>query len=253
MTAYLGHTNLIKDGIVTVTSEATGFEKENAYDDLPSDFWKASAAGTVYFTVDMGANTNIDWWGIGFHDLADNSGTIKPQYSNDNFAADTNDLDTVQTPSDGSYIFRKVTDPNQRYYRFEISSTGVASSIGDLYFGSADALQRGMRTGFTPPRFARDTKTMVNVSEGGASLGLTLIQEGYKFNISQDRVSTAWMDSNWLSLIQALEINKFRFIWDLENRPTEAIYAWLDGKQSMPSYESPLYQKFLLKCKGLIL
>lgn len=253
MTAYLGHTNLIPGGTVTVTSEATGFEKENAYDDFPSDFWKAGAPGTVYLTVDMGVNTNVDWWGVAFHDLADNSGTIKPQYSNDNFAADTNDLDTVQTPSDGSVIFRNVSDPNQRYYRFEISSGGVASSIGALYFGSATALQRGMRPGFTPPRFARDTKTMVNKSEGGASLGLSLIQEGYKFNISQNHVDTSWMDSNWLDLIQALEVNKFWFVWDLENRPTEAIYTWLDGPQRKPTYESPLYQEFMLKCKGLIL
>ena len=48
---------------ITVTSEAAGFAKENAYDWLTFDYWKPSAAGTVYYTMDFGAAVAVDGWG----------------------------------------------------------------------------------------------------------------------------------------------------------------------------------------------
>ncbi len=252
MTAYIGYDNKIDAATVTVTSEVTGFEKENAYDNRSNDSWNAGAAGTVYFTVDLGSAVAIDWWGVAFHNLANNSGTIKPQYSTDNFAADTNDLDTVQTPSDASVIFRNVTQRTVRYFRFEIVSTGSPSNIGAFYFGSALALQRGLPPGFITPKLARINDVTNYKSEGGHFIGRSVVSEGRKFSIKQKVVTPAWIDSNWEALADSLEIAPFWYVWDQENRPTEAAWCWTDKRPKYPKYTDAYFQDFEIKCMGRV-
>ena len=250
MTSYVGYNNILETGTVTVTSEATGFPKENAYDWLSWDYWKATAAGTVYITVDMGSNTTVDYWALAFHDLADHSGTIKPQYSTDNFSADTNDLDTVQTPTDNQMIFRPVTSVNVRYYRFEISSTTLASAIGALSLGQALTLERGMR-GFMTPYHGRNKKILNSIGETGNPLGSTVYALGQKFTIDQMNVSTTWIDANWEALINHIEIKRFFFMHDYENAPTEVAFCWAD-KIKHPKYNNDNLKDFSIDCRALI-
>ncbi|MES0444988.1 MAG: hypothetical protein ABUJ92_00445, partial [Desulfobacterales bacterium] len=99
------HTNKIESASsITVTSEAAGFEKEKAYDHRTSTSWKAAATGTVYYTVDMGTSVDVSAWAC--YAKGDYA-SIKPQYSNDNFAADINDLDV--TVSRGIFSYDSVS------------------------------------------------------------------------------------------------------------------------------------------------
>jgi len=250
VTSYVGLTNLVKSGTVTVTSEATGFEKENAQSYKTSSWWQAGAAGTVYFTIDMGANATVDSWGIVGHDLVDNSGTIKPQYSTDNFAADTNDLDTVQTPSNKAAIFRKVTSRNVRYYRFEIASTSVASFIANFYLGVALALPKGMSSGFSPANLNRDRMVFNNMSVGGNYLGRVLIRKGAKVMIQQKNITRTWIDANWTGVADHVELYPFYFIWDQETFPAEAAYC-MANEITYPKYQDNIYLNFDLDCVAL--
>lgn len=242
MTVYIGYDNRIPNGTVSVTSEAADYPKENAYDWILSDWWKAAAAGTVYFTIDAGSAVDWDSWGIAGHDLHDNSGTIKPQYSSDNFSVDINDFDTVQTPTDGDPIFRKVTSRNAQYFRFEINSTSFASVIGMLFAGQALALLDDIRGKFTPPRMARNNTLYSNKTDGGAFIGRSVIREGFRFNLSQDFLTRSWMDSNWDSLIDHLETKPCFLSWNYENYPLDAIFCWLKSNTApVPSYKNPLF------------
>jgi len=251
MTAYIGHDNIIPDGTVTATSEASGYPKENGYDLILSDWWKASAAGTVYFTIDYGSAVSCDSWGIAGHDLPDNSGTIKPQYSSDNFSADTNDFDTVQTPATGDPFFRKVTSRSARYWRFEIVSTGAASLIGHLQLGIALALQRGIPVGLSLPRQARSNKTLNNVTDGGSFIGRSLVSEGIEFDIMQKQVTPAWIASNWDDLADAIQTKPFIFSWDYESSPLDASFVWLKNQMPKPKYSSETLIDFTIKVRGV--
>jgi len=246
--SYIGYNNILETGTVTVTSEATGFPKENAYDWLPWDYWKASAAGTVYLTVDMGTATDVDYWALAFHDLADHSGTIKPQYSSN--GSSWSDLDTVQGPADNKMIFRPVTSVRVRYYRFEISSTTLASAIGALSLGQHLRLERGMK-GFTTPYHGRNKKILNSIGETGNPLGSTVYSLGQKFTISQENVSTTWVDANWESLIDHIEIKRFFFMHDYENAPSEVAFCWTD-KISHPRYNNDNLKNFSIDCHALI-
>ncbi len=249
MSSLICYANLIEDATVTVTSEATGFAKENAYDWRGSDWWQAGAAGTVYLTADFGSAQTFDYWAVGLHDLNDNAGTIKPQYSTDNFAADTNDFDTAQTPSNSNFIVQQVTSRNVRYGRFEIASTGSASNIGHLAFGQALTLPSPIETGFRPALLGRDHKILNNITEAGNYTGSSIQRKGYTVEIIQTLVTPAWVDANWEALMDHIQIKPFLFVWDLENRPTEAAYCRAIDIDP-PKYAMPNFMSFSIKCKA---
>lgn len=252
MTAYIGYNNILESGTVTVTSEANGFSKENAYDWLPRDWWKAAGAGTVYLTVDMGVATTVDYWALAFHDLADNSGTIKPQYSSGSTSPIAwSDLDTIQTPTADQMIFRPVTSVNVRYYRFEINSTSVASYIGALSLGQALTLPMNIRAPFTTPYHGRNKKILNSVSETGYPIGSSVISIGQKFMIEQKNVTPAWISSNWEALIDHVEIKPFFFMHDYEDAPSEVVFAWRE-KIKYPSYNNNSLQDFSIECNALL-
>ncbi len=252
MTAYTGLTNLVKSGTVTVTSEATGYEKENAQSWKTSSWWQAGAAGTVYFYVDMGAAVNVDSWGFTGSDLSDNSGTIKPEYSATGaWAGEENDLDSLHTPIENITVFKKVTNRNVRYFRFEIDSTGAASFFANLYLGVALALPKGMNSPFSPANYNRDRKIMNNISEGGQFLGRTLRRNGSKVTISQKNITRTWIDANWITIADHIELYPFYFIWDQENFPTEAAYCMTDKKIDYPKYQDNTYMMFSIPCVAL--
>ena len=250
MTAYMGLTNLVKSGTVTVTSEASGFEKENAQSWKTSSWWKAVAGGTVFFTIDMGSAVAADSWGIVGHDLADNSGTIKAQYSTDNFAADINDFDTIQTPTDGATIFRKVTSQTKRYWRFQVASSGVASFIANFYLGVAQSLPSGMPSPFSPANLNRDRKIMNNISEGGQFLGRILRRSGSKVRIKQKNITRTWIDANWDVIADHIELYPFYFLWNEEIFPSEAAYC-MTKKIKYPKYQDNTYMTFDLDCTAI--
>ncbi len=253
MTSYIGTVNKINGATVTVTSEVVGFEKENAFDWNTFDYWKPASSGLVYFTVDFGSAITIDGWSVGFFDLQNNSGTIKPQYSNDNFSTNIVDFDAVETITSGDLIARKTTSVSTRYFRYEINSTGLPSNIGFLWVGTFLSLQRGMTTGFIDPKLARDKKIMNSKSEAGHPLGTSIIQNGLKFNVTQTDVETSWIDLNWNDLADHLEVpNRFIFLWDEENRPDNSVFCWVDGKIKDPTYNNPNLMSFSIPCRGLV-
>jgi hypothetical protein len=256
MTSYVLHTNKIPDGTVTVTSEATGYEKENAHDWLLYDFWKAAAAGTVRYSIDFGSAVTIDSWGVAAHTLADNSGTIKPQYSATGaYGGEEVDFDTVQTPSDSAVIFRKQAAVSARYWSFLITSTTVASLFGQLLFGEALALPYAMRVQFISPKNARNKKISNNVSKTGVFLGRSIYDNGSRFNIMQDSAAESWVDANWDAFADAIEAHPFLFLWDDTGRPGEAAFVWTDGDVQPPKYTNyapdPLMQ-FMIPVRGVI-
>ncbi len=251
MTAYLGLTNLVKSGTVTTTSDAADFAKENAQSYKTSSWWKAAAAGTVYFYIDMGAAVSVDSWGFVGSDLANNSGTIKPQYSATGvWGGEELDLDVIYTPSENITIFKKVTSVSARYYRFEISSTGSASNFANFYLGVVLALPSGMPAGFSPANYNRDREIFNNISEGGNYLGRLLRRKGAKVTILQKNILKSWVDANWIQIADHIELYPFYFLWNQEVFPDEAAYCFANTI-IYPSYQDNKYTSFSINCGAI--
>jgi hypothetical protein len=251
MTAYIGYDNHLANGTVTVTSEESGYPKENAWDWLLTDWWKANAPGVVYVTVDMGAAVNADYWAIAGHNLHLNSGNIKPQYSSDNFSSDIHDFDSQYTPSNGNPYLRKVTQRNARYFRFLVNSIDVASLIGQLCIGNILELPSGMPAGFIPPSLAHSDEVYSNVSDGGQFIGRSVIRNGKRFTISQEVILPSWFDNNWQGLYDHIVKKPFFFAWDYENYQTDITFCWSDGNIDPPRYSSTVHMNWSMKVRGV--
>lgn len=254
MTAYIGYNNLIEhaDSAITVTSEATGYEKENAYDWLTSDWWKAAAAGTVYYTIDLGSAKAVDYFGLAAHNLPDNSGTIELEYSSTGaWAGEEVTAVSTITPSDNAPIFRVFTSATMRYWRFKIVATTNANLIGVLSLGVRLELPSEIPLNFTPPSLARDHSIANNVAEKGAFLGRTLERNGYELDLKQNFVTPSWIRTYWEPLADHVDTKPFFFSWDYENYPDEAVLAWADKMLPKPSYSHANFMKFQIKGRAL--
>lgn len=248
MTAYIGYNNEVKSGVITTTSDAAGYAKENAQSWKQSSWWQSGASGTVYFYVDAGAAVDVDSWGFAGSDLFDNSGTIKPQYSaTGTWAGEQVDLDSLHTPSKNITVFKKVTSVNARYFRFEIDSIGAASFFANLFLGQSLQLQRGMPLGFSPANLNRDRKIYNNKSNGGAFLGRSIKYKGAKVDIKQKGVTRAWIDANWDALADHIELYPFYFSWNQVSRPDEAAYC-VANNIIYPKYQLSLFEDFEIRC-----
>jgi len=102
----IGYKNLFTTSGVTVTtsSDQSGFEKENAYDWKPYDWWKPSAAGANWLRASFGAAKAADYMAISAHNLGTLGATIKCQYST-NGGSSWTDIGGTIAPIGDSVIF----------------------------------------------------------------------------------------------------------------------------------------------------
>lgn len=249
----LAYTNFFETGIVSASSEATGYEKENAYDGLTFDSWKPTTSGTHYLTVYNTHSQAADYWAIFAHDLHINSATVKLQYSNDNFASDVNDVGTAIGPIDSRVIFREFSPITSDYWRIEVISDVAPSSIGVAMIGSALELESTLPVDASNfIAYARDNEYINNNSNAGTLLGRSLLRRGLNGKINFRFMLPSWFRSNWEIFMDHAEKKPFVFVADPTNYPEEAIYTYLDGKQTDPRPTNAKYMNFSLNVRGFL-
>lgn len=235
---------------ITVTDEASGFEKELAYNWATYDGWKPSSAGTVYYTVDLGSAMSVDYWAAAAHTLGTNGGSIKLQYSSDNFSADTNDFATAVSPSNDEVMFQTVsTAISARYWRWEITST-PASFFGVLSLGESFEMVRAVRQGFRLPKEARNNRIMNYRAEGGAFLGRSVIHEGIKSMYDVTFQTLNFVRGDWSTFLDHAELKPFFFSWN-PDYTDDTVYVWMDGDPDGPSYDTTKTLRASINFMGL--
>lgn len=247
----LAFTNIIEASVstITVTSEETGFEKENAFDWKTFDGWKAGAAGEVFYTIDYGSAVSVDYWAMAAHDLNDNSGTVQLQYSTDNFVGDTNDIGSLITPASNSPILHTFTTQSARYWRFKINSTTNASFIGVASIGDRLTMVRAVGSGFGLPFDSRDDDITNFRSEGGEFLGRTLLRKGIKARLTFTLQTLAFVRGDWRTFTDHAQLKPFWFDWNPDN--SDVVFCWLTRNPSPPTYTNHILLNVGIAIEGL--
>jgi len=253
MSVRIGYQNLFETAgaVVSATSEATGYPKENAFDWLPFDAWKAAAAGTVYLTVDLLAAKSVDYFGLYAHDLHNNSGTVQLQWSTDNFAASINNIGTNHTPTDDRPIFESFTSQSARYWRLKIVSTGSASAIGCASFGAMLDVGDAPQIGFIPP-LSRGHKAIASTSVDGTFIGRTVREHASDIRISFKYLTPAWIRSTWLPFHEHAKTKPFFVSWDEVNYSSEAAFCWIEKESDMkvPKYSTAVHMDISIRARA---
>lgn len=252
---FILYNNLLPGAsLITVTSEAVGYEKENAYDWLTWDHWKPSAAGTVYYTVDLGSAQAVNAWGVVAHNLGANGASIKLQYSTDNFAADINDVAVATSPTSTESIMKTFASLTKRYWRWEIVSASAASQIGLLFLGVKMEMASGLKVGYVPDDLAPLYESEYNLSDESALLGSSNYKKPIKNKMSFKALTPAWVRSTWEPLLRHVEQGK-GFLYQAQpvDYPNNVIYAIADKKKlKAPKYSHSNFMSVELAYIGVV-
>lgn len=246
----IGYVNLLESAITTsATSEAEGFEKENAYDWRLDDWWKPETTGTHYLTAAYSAAVHADYFAVFGHDLHTYNASVKLQYSTDG-GANWSDATDYVSPARGLVIFRSFDRIGAHRWRVVLLSASGPASIGMIAFGESLQIPRQFGTGFTPPNLARKNEIMGQQAEKGAFLGQSVRRNGVKFSIQRDVLEPGWVREEWEPFMDHAETKPFFFSWDYENHPWEAAYCWMQGSSQAPDYHHPLYMQIRMSLVG---
>lgn len=253
MSSVILYDNAIVGSTITVTSEDTGFSKENAIDWLTWDFWKPTAAGTVYYTVDLGSSQSMDAWGIAAHDLGVNSATIKLQRSATGaWAGEQVDVGTAVSPTASEPILKTFTSVSSRYWRWEIVSATTASKIGVLMLGPRLTLQTGTRVGFEPDSLAQMYEGKINISKEAAFLGASTYKKPIDGKMMFTALTPAWVKANWKPFIRHCELKKGFLYMPDPNSTDEITYGLATRDIKTPAYSDALHMTVNLSYVGII-
>lgn len=243
----IGYDNLFTTTGVTVTasSEVVNFEKENAIDWKPYDWWKQSALGTDWIRASFVSAKSADYMAISGHNLHEVGGSVRLQYATDGGTV-WSYATTAVAPTTGKTIFVDFTSVSAADWRIEVITTTGQSLIGVASIGSMMELERGMEIGFAPPTLARDHKYYTSISEGGVFLGKSLRRITYSTQIDLKKVTPDWVRATWTDFLDHAQTLPFFFSWDIENHSDEAVFAWVNKKIPKPKYSDTIYMSLSL-------
>ena len=259
MTAYIGAENLFESATtVTASNEASDFEGANAYDKRTSTWWKpgVSSPTTETLTAVFSTAQTVNFFGVMGHNLGTEGATIKLQYLTGSPLTWTT-LFSI-TPSDDTCIFRRTASAiSATSWRVEITNCTVDTLLAIAAFGQAIALPDNMRAPFMPPRYARNNDISNNKTEGGQFIGRSKYSSGYEADIMQQFVDPSWVDANFDTLINRVEVAPFFFAWDYQIDDSPSIetsaYCWTNNiTHAKYTHQGKLYMDFSLKCDALI-
>jgi len=251
MAFHIGYKNLFTTTGVTVTAstEATGYEKENAYDGFGYDWWKPTATGDSYLKVAFAAVQAADYVAVWGHDLSDHSSSYKLQYSDNN--TDWSDVFTAISPSDNNTIYKAFTSSSHKYWRLLVNSATTLPSIAGIQIGEYTEMPHNAEVGFAVPTIAPTIKAKTSRSESGAFIGGSQLSQGVDGNISFTNIDPAWIRSDLEPFITYAQTPAvFVMSWDTVTYTDEIMLAWTDSTISPPKYSSSLYMSFSIKFNG---
>jgi len=134
----IGYDNLLEHsgGVITATTETTGFEKENAYDWRTNTSWKTDydlnspQVFTHYLTVVFSTQKTCDYFAYFAHNLYQNSHQIQLQYSDDQSPASWLNATTLETPQNSRPRMQTFTAKSSTSWRVKV----VVSSSSPVRF-----------------------------------------------------------------------------------------------------------------------
>lgn len=246
---YILYDNILNDGTLTASSEATDKPVSQSVNFLNWNYWEASAAGAAYVQVDAGAGQTLtaDCIAVCFgQNVGGDSGTVLIQHSSD--AATWNTLVSELMPERN--YFKTFTSATNRYWRVTFTTSTVAVKIPVICLGQKLQLQ-GLRTGFVPPNLATPFKSYTTESETGNILGRSIQREPIAFNIAVDTLDESWIRTNWLPFLNHAAQKTFFFAWSYDDNPTESVFARVpDGNIDKPTFGTRIHMSFNLSCLG---
>lgn len=224
--------NLLEQGTVTASSEATDFSVLNCFDWNTADFFQPASSGVVNIDLTLDNPGSANYLAFYAQDLYLNGGSIKLQYFDGTDYVDASD---TLFPSDSSPRVLFFDSKTSIQWRVVINCP-VVFNIGAISFGTYLPLQYGMYIGWTEPILARNNTISNNISDSGAFLGRSVTAKGSLTNFVLQYASDLWVRTNWLPFVKHAEQKPFFWVPNFAKYPTEAAFCWVEGDFTPPQH-----------------
>ena len=228
--ARIGYDSICTETNITASSAQAGFPATAAVSPLTYETWRPVSLPATW-ECDNGEPTEVDYIGIGAHNLADINATITIEYSLDGV-----DYVLLQqfAPGDNSPIMILFAEVNARYWRVTIDApdSNAEAKIGAIYIGIALAMQRRIYGGHSPVTLSRTATTIPTRSDGGQYLGRSVVRNGVQTNYEWENLTADWYREYFDPFAKAARTTAFFIAWYREKFPSDVGFGWTDDNIS---------------------
>lgn len=222
--AIIGYHNyLFRDSaVVTASSEAVGFPASAVKTPMTYERWLATG-GAPWLHIDLGAQLDVDYVGIGVHTLQDGNVVATVESSADDSTWEPRGVMATTTSSAIMLLMRKTT---ARYWRITLSDP---AEIGVVYIGLMLKMPVRMYGGHSPITLSRQNEIMPNRSVTGQFLGRSVIRQGYATSYTWQNMPANWYRDQFDPFVEHAVRLPFFIAWNPLRFPDEAAYSWVIG------------------------
>jgi hypothetical protein len=219
----IGYHDLLVDGTVS----GDGTNPENAYDQRTDDAWATGAASGYLETV-LGSADTCDYMAVVGHTLATRSATIKAQYWTG--AAYSDIPGATATPTaDTAFMVLFPQSVSTTKFKIVVTTDGSAATLAVVQLGNRLNLQRGIRGGYSSPRFARDDQYYNAITVGGKLTGRSLISSGVSGTLQLSNLDSEWVRTDLEAFLTASRTRGWFVMWHPDEYDDEVAYCYTTG------------------------
>ena len=201
--------NVFASGILSASSEATGYPKENILDESTVKYWQPTSRPAT-ISVDYGTTTTVDALAVVAHNLWTCGCSVRLQTSTDGVTF--TDALAVVTPTDNTTILQLFTPITSRYFRVRITGGTANPSIGCILLGSRFTFPAGVKAPYTPVWLSQQYELLTSTTLGGQFLGNKVLRQGGRTTINLVSFERTFAESSLLPFREHYNSGK-AFIW----------------------------------------
>lgn len=180
--------NVLLDGTVTASTEATDAEVENLLTDSTWDYWQpTTTSGTVDLSISP--STAVSALGISAHDLGTQGATVTVYET----SGTPVELASV-TPTNDSAILILFDSTDSTDFQISITGASAAFSIGNMCLGTPLIFESGVVPSYTPIYMAENIELLQNTSLGGQFFQNRVIRKSAETSVNLNILDRSFVE-----------------------------------------------------------
>lgn len=257
---FILYDNVLEDGTLSVTSEESGFLKENMTDWLDWTYWKASSGADQSIDIDKGVGgIEVDTLAILSHNIGSAGSSLNADvtvYDDDNsgFASPVT-LGTIEITDDNPF-YLSLTLGSQRYNRIKITNTDDAPFAAVIFLGKKMEIPVGPEFSFDPDH--QNVKSEKFSSYSGRMVSSSVQYSERNMNVAFKRIAQSFIISDLQPFVEDHygQMKPFFFIPDPGDVFGTGKIYYLVAPDN-PSLDLPIYnddigfRNWTLKAQGI--
>lgn len=230
----IGYDNVITEAALSADSEDADYPVVNVLSPNTFQKWVSESVGEQYLTIDIGNDTEADYFALAGHNFGSAGVTYQLQGTNNlglSSPPTWDNLSDERTPSNNDPILYHFGSEVYKAYRLRlVPNASTPPRLAVFYLGKILVFQRRVYVGFPPPNLNRDITVSSGYSETGEFLGRIELRRALSSSFQLQNLTASWYRVHFDPFAEACGSTvPFFFAWRPGSYPDEIVFAWLRG------------------------